>query len=407
MDRIPKIYPGGARVGKEELDAVTTVIETQRLFRYYGPQEGPSMVDAFEASAANRLGVEHVQAVSSACGGLICAFAALGIGPGDEVIVPAFTWVATASAVIGVGAVPIIAEIDESLTLDPEDVVSRITNRTKAIAIVHMRGGSARLKELLKIAKEHRIVVIEDTAQAFGGTYGGKSLGTFGDVGVFSLQFNKIITAGEGGLVVTQNRQLWERVAMVHDVVGGLRNGIPDELAIPGLNFRMGELQGAVANAQMGKLDGILTDMRLRHRMISERIAPHVEERGGHFRFQPDPEGDTGLSLTFFLPTIDEARFAVDALLAEGLPVMNLYRDKVDYHVASDWVSILAKRSWSNSGAPWSNGLPSPEYTRDDWPRTLDILWRSVHLDVSPDLTMSQVDQICEGFKKVLLSGSL
>jgi dTDP-4-amino-4,6-dideoxygalactose transaminase len=396
------MYPGGARVGAEELAALTEVVRTQRLFRYYGNQPGASMVEEFENRAAQRLGASHVQAVSSACGGLLCAFAALGVGPGDEVIVPAFTWIATASAVIGVGAVPIIAEVDATLNLDPADVERKITPRTKAIAVVHMRGGAARMSELLAISRRTGVPILEDAAQAFGGSYLGQSLGTLGKVGVFSLQYNKIITSGEGGLVVTGDGEIWKRVAMVHDVVGALRNNIPDEHSIPGLNFRMSELQGAVAVAQLGKLDSILADMRSHHAAIRAGIQDKVAAAGGSFREQPDPAGDCCICLCFFLPKVSEARRVVESLEEVDIPAMNLYRDETDYHVASDWAPVLRKTSWSSAGAPWAHHPNPPNYTRDDWPQTLDLLRRSVHLDISPDLTEEHIENIVTAIRRAL-----
>ena len=159
----------------------------------------------------------------------MCGGAGIGLGPGDEVIVPAYTWIAPVSSVAMLGAVPILAEVDETLNLDPTDVARKITPRTKAILAVHMRGAPAQMDELQTLAQARGLRVIEDVAQADGGIYRGRRLGTLGDVGCFSLQFNKIITCGEGGVVITADETVRERALMLHDTVGGPRNNIPQE----------------------------------------------------------------------------------------------------------------------------------------------------------------------------------
>ena len=224
---LPRMYPGGMRIGREEEEAVLEVLRSKRLFRYYGPTPGPSKVTELEEAFAAVIGTKHCAAVSSGSAALMCALAGLGVGPGDEVIVPAYTWIASASAVVAMGAVPILAEVDESLTLDPMDVRRKISPYTKAIIPVHMRGAPSQMDELMAIAREHKLPVLEDVAQADGGSYHGQRLGSVGDVGAFSLQFNKILTCGEGGMVTTNDDDILRRVLMYNDVVGGQRNNVP------------------------------------------------------------------------------------------------------------------------------------------------------------------------------------
>ena len=208
---LPRMYPGGMRIGREEEEAVLEVLRSKRLFRYYGPHSDRSRVSELEEAFAAVMGVQHAAAVSSGSAALMCALAGLDVGPGDEVIVPAYTWIASASAVVAMGAVPILAEVDESLTLDPADVRRKITRFTRAIIPVHMRGAPSQMNELMAIAREHNLPVLEDVAQADGGSYQGKRLGSIGDVGAFSLQFNKIITCGEGGMVTTNDDGILRR----------------------------------------------------------------------------------------------------------------------------------------------------------------------------------------------------
>jgi dTDP-4-amino-4,6-dideoxygalactose transaminase len=360
-------------------------------------------VAELEEAFAAVMGVQHAAAVSSGSAALMCALAGLGVGPGDEVIVPAFTWIATASAVVAMGAVPIVAEVDESLTLDPADVRRKISRFTKAIIPVHLRGVPCQMDELMTIAHEHELPVLEDVAQADGGSYHGQRLGSIGDVGAFSLQFNKIITCGEGGMVTTNDDGILRRILMYNDVVGGHRNKIPADEILPGINFRMSELQGAVALVQLGRLDDLLRDMRRRNAEIRDGIAEVAQQRGVEFRRSNEPDGDTGIALIFFVPTPERAAFITEALEAEGVDASVLYRpDKVDYHIYAHWSPILGQRTWSPNGGPWRWHEGKVDYSPDMCPRTLDLLGRAVHLDVSPDLSDQNVAEFVAAVNKVL-----
>lgn len=401
--KLPQMYPGGMRIGEEEEQAVLEVMRSQRLFRYYGPNPGPSKVAELETQFSAVMGAQHSLAVTSGSAALICGLAALEIGPGDEVIVPAYTWIASAEAVMAVGAVPVVAEVDESLTLDPADIEKRITPRTRALLPVHMRGAPSRMDELMAVARRHNLGVIEDAAQADGGSYHGQRLGSIGDVGAFSFQFNKILTSGEGGMLITNDLKLFQRAVMVHDVIGGQRNNIPAEEILPGLNFRMNELQGAIMLVQLGRLEGLLREMRHNKAMLKGALQDVAKRKGLTFRILNDPEGDAAIAMVLYAPSAERADAINKALRAEGMPSSVLYYpDRVDYHIYPHWSPIVNKRTWSPMGGPWRWHEGEMNYGVDQCPRSLDLLGRAVHVDISPDLTNENVEEMAEAYNKVL-----
>jgi 8-amino-3,8-dideoxy-alpha-D-manno-octulosonate transaminase len=381
----PPMFPGGMEVGKEELEALARVIESKNLFRYYGVGEGPDEVLSFEREFAQHMGSKHALCVNAGSSALICVLIGAGVGEGDEVIVPAYTWNATPNAVLATRALPVLAEVDESLTLDPADVERRITARTRAILPVHMRGAPAAMDELVAIAKKHDLVLIEDVCQAAGATYRGRRLGTFGDAGAFSLQFNKIITTGEGGVLITDRDDLLDVALDVHDCANSVRRGV----GLPkfaGYNFRASELTGAMARVQLGRLDGLLERMRANHARLSAQVGglPGLELRRGN-----DEDGDAGIALIAFAENAARAADAVVALNAEGVLAMQIYSPATpDLHVYPFWAPVLAALDAAGADAP-------------DCPRTLDLLERSSHSDVSPLCEEQDLDEIAFAFEKV------
>lgn len=399
----PPMYPGGMMIDHEEEEAVLEVLRSKRLYRYYGRERGPSKADQLEQAFAAHMGTRHALAVTSGTAALVCGLQGIGVGPGDEVIVPAYTWMASAAAVLAVGGVPVLAEVDESLTLDPEDVQSKLTSHTRAIMPVHMRGVPCHMDELLGIARQHGLMVIEDTAQADGASYKGKRLGSLGDVGCFSLQFNKIITAGEGGMVITDDDRVWKRARMFHDPIGGFRGGFSRDEIIWGVNFRMPELLAAVALVQLRRLEGLLVAMRTRKRMLMLGVQDVFQRKGVTAQQIPDPEGDAGVALVFFVHEPTTAKRVADALAAENINAMVLFEpDRLDYHVYTHWLPIVDRRTWTAEGGPWRWARRDITYGPDACPRTLGLLGRAVHLDVSPLMTNEDVEETVEGINKVL-----
>ncbi len=402
IEGLPPMFPGGLRIGAEEEAAVLEVLHSKRLFRYYGAVDGPSAVEAFETDFAERLAATHAVAVASGTTALTAALAAAGIGPGDQVIVPAYTWVSTPAAVVAVGAVPVIAEIDDSLTIDVTDAETLINERTRAIIPVHMRGAAADMASVMDLARRHGLLVIEDTAQAMGGQFGGRSLGTIGDLGCFSLQYNKIITCGEGGVVTTHDPDLHTRVQMYHDVAAGLRRESAGSPAFYGITCRMSELQGAVAGAQLRKLDGIIADCRASRATILDLVADEVERLGIRLRADHDPDGDTAIAMILLCPESQTAGALARSLQECGIEADVIYDPEVvDLHMAPFWHPILEARTWSTR-SPWSEQAGAFAYGPERWSGTIDRLGRAVHIDISPDLTSEQVESVAGALREAL-----
>jgi 8-amino-3,8-dideoxy-alpha-D-manno-octulosonate transaminase len=381
------MYPGGMEVGEAELRALERVIRSRNLFRYYGIGDGPNEVSSFECEFAEHMGSAHALCVNAGSSALICALIGCGVGRGDEVIVPAYTWNATANAVLATGALPVLAEVDDSLTLDPADVEGKVTARTKALLPVHMRGNTADLRALGELAARHGLVLIEDACQAAGASFEGRRVGSIGDAGAFSLQFNKIITTGEGGVLITNRQDVYERAIEVHDCAGPVRSG-GDPPHFPGFNFRASELTGAVARVQLTRLDGLLDRMRASH----GRLSAAVEELPGlTLRRSNDAAGDAGIAVIAYAATPALAAEAVDALLAEGVSAERMYSPEVvDMHFYPFWRPVL--------DALAAAGMPAP-----NCPRTLDLLERAVHVDVPPQLEDGDLDGIELALRKVAL----
>jgi 8-amino-3,8-dideoxy-alpha-D-manno-octulosonate transaminase len=400
------MFPGGLEIGAEEKKEVLEVLDSQYLFRYYGPKEMPSKVKRLEEDYGRYLGVKHCLAVNSCTSALISGLVAVGVEPGDEVIVPSYTFFASCAAVVAARAIPIVCEVDKSLTMDPQDLERKITKRTKAIIPVHMRGMPAKMDKIMAIAKKHNLKVVEDVAQANGGSFRGQKLGSFGDIGAFSLQYHKIITSGEGGIVATNGDLLYTRAQAYHDVAACWRKDrfAPPEFAgeiFFGVNFRMSELHGAVALAQFRKLDSIVERMRKNKARIKARMG---RLKGIELREVTDEAGDTAVCLIFYLPEAGAVQGFVEALQAEGVEASGIFNKGIpDWHMYQHWTMLHGKMMHSKKGCPFNCPLsePVPEYKPDSCPQTGHWLGRSVHLDIPPQLTDADCDEIGEAIKKV------
>ncbi|MGH2464726.1 MAG: DegT/DnrJ/EryC1/StrS family aminotransferase [Candidatus Limnocylindrales bacterium] len=372
--------PGVELIGAEETAEVLEVISSGFLSRY-GPSDNPAFgakVHRIEGEVAKLAGVRFGLGLSGGgSAGLWITLLSLGVGAGDEVIVPGFTFVASISAIVYTGATPVLAEVDQSFDLDPVDVEARITPRTKAILVVHMLGGPAKLAELKAIADKHGIPLVEDCAQAFGASYRGVGVGGIGAAGVYSFNEYKTITCGDGGMIVTDDEELYERAFAMHD-----QGHAPDRLESKyaprpflGMNFRMTELSGAVLLAQFRKLDTITSHLRANKAIVQEFLE---EEPAIEFRTLPDPDGDLATHLVVVLPSADVA-----TKVAKEVGSITL--SESGWHVYSRMNHVLERRTVTGKGCPFNcdiAGHSHGDYRIGMLPQTDALLERSISIGI-------------------------
>jgi 8-amino-3,8-dideoxy-alpha-D-manno-octulosonate transaminase len=336
--------PGWELIGKEEKEALDEIFDKSNgvLYRYGLDQRRNNIFRAkeFESNLAQKLGVKHCLFVCNGTAALKIALIAMGVKAGDEVITQSFTFVATAEAVLELGAKLVITEVDKSLNMDPQDLKRKITGKTKVIIPVHMSGVAAEMDEIMAIAKQKNIYVLEDSCQALGGKYKGKYLGTIGNAGAYSLDIGKIITAGEGGVLVTNDDNIYLKAKEYSDHGHQDKVGVPrgeDTHADWGFNYKVTELQGAVALAQLKKLDYILETQKKNKKIIKDALR---NINGIEFRQLPDEEGDAGDTLIFFVENKEKALGFAKKLKERGLGTKNL-PDALNWHFACNWQHIF------------------------------------------------------------------
>jgi dTDP-4-amino-4,6-dideoxygalactose transaminase len=376
-----------------------------QLARYYNPR--PSRTAALEAYARQVFGVNYALGVNSGTSALMAAYVACGIGPGTEVIVPGYTFYATAAAVVAAKAIPVIAEIDDSYTLDPEDVERKITPRTKAIVPVHMAGVCANMDAIMDIARRHDLIVIEDNAQSCGGKYKGRYLGTIGNMGCFSLSSYKVVGAGEAGLVLTNDEWLYTRAQSQHDTAACWR---PDRYAkerrpgelFCGENYRMSEMEGAVNLVQLGQMEAQAQRYNTAMRSVLAGLEqfPRTKPRRSN-----DPAGDLGYVIILVAENREAAGKLAEALKAEGVPAgARGTRSSRDWHIYSYWEQILEQKTATPEGCPFTCPYydgPLPDYSPDMCPRAADLFDRAVYISVNQWWTEKDCHSVAAAINKV------
>lgn len=385
--------------GDEEVEAALEVLRSRSLFRYYGPKLLKKVED-FEAAMRELTGSRYALGVSSGTAALQAGLVGVRVEEGDEVIVPAITFIATVSSVVWARAVPVFADVDESLNMDPAGFEASITDKTSAVIPVHLANVSADMDAINEIARRRGVRVLEDAAQAAGVSYKGRSVGAIGDAGAFSLQLEKNITSGEGGALVSDDWNVFDRAARYQDQGGqfttskGEVRGETSGEPFLGANLRMTEIAGAIASVQARKLPAQIEAARRAARRVREGLA----DVGLQWRRMPDPEGEGG-SVMFFVESASKAAAFVKALLAEGIPAGRMYGGRPVYLNPA----VLARRTPWERGCPFNCPLHPTDRTYHEGlcPQAEDLLGRSVLVAVGPRMSDDDVADAIRGVRKV------
>ena len=392
--------PGTELFGDEERREVLEVLETGILFRYGHDDQrlGRWKAREMEACVRDYTGARHALAVSSGSTAVACALAAAGIGHGDEVIVPPFTYLATIEAVLLAGGLPVFAEVDDTLCLGADGIRAALTPDTRAVLLVHMCGAAADMDPILELCRERDLVLIEDAGQALGAWYHGRSVGLFGATGAFSFDFFKITTAGEGGVLRHGRRGAVPAGGQYadhgHDHIGSNRG--MENHPILGFNYRISELHAAVGLAQMRKLEDIRSAKRANKSVLRERVA---DLPGLAFRRVPDPDGDSGTFLNLLLPDRETAERAVESLRAENVPGINYWFTNM-YHFINQWDHVKNL----DSAAPLAiHSLGAPQdYHALELPRSQNVIGRLISIGIGCGWEPERTERIGDDLRAAL-----
>ena len=408
---LPWEQPGAHWMGREELDLVTQVVKARSPFRYYGP-DLQHMVDRLEEAYRDALGRNYALAVGSGTAGLNVALAALGVGPGDEVLLPGYLWVSCISVIVRLGAIPRLVDIDETFCMDPADLRRKIGPHSKAVMLVHMSGAPGRVDEIARIAREAKLKLVEDCAQSNGASFRGRPTGTFGDLAVFSFQLNKNMSSGEGGMVVCDDEHLYKRCFASHDLgyardASGRLDTSDERYQLWGVGSRMSELTGAMALAQFGKLPQITGAMRAAKWKIRNAL---TDLPGLRFREIVDPAGDSGPFMITIHRTPEICQRFTEALQAEGIrgvegSLVCVTMKEWGLHWYFNNLSLVGRRSFTEEGWPWTHPANAFAADYDYAPGALpvcdDLAARSALLAIPSCLSDQDVRDIIAAFSKV------
>ncbi len=392
--------PGFEIFGDEERKEVLDVLDTGVLFRYGfdAARKGHWKAKTFEKELSERIGVAHSHLCSSGTSALSIALAACGVGAGDDVIIPPFTFVATFEAILTAGAVPVFAEIDETLCLDPGSIEEHLTPNTKAVMVVHMCGAMARIDEIRALCDRKGLVLIEDACQSIGASFNGKALGSFGHMGCFSFDPVKTITCGEGGAVVTDERSLYDKAHAYadhgHDHIGDDRGA--EDHPVLGYNYRISELNAAVGLAQLRKLDAILSTQR--HNKSAIKTAMGRFPQIG-FRHLPDEAGDSATFLSFMLPSEAKARQTAQDLAKEGVDGCFYWYDN-NWHYLRQWHHL--KEMIVAARLPVQLFENCPDYSQVKLLQSDEIMGRTICMQIKLGWSAEDLQERIDTIERVL-----
>ncbi|MBI4439669.1 DegT/DnrJ/EryC1/StrS family aminotransferase [Candidatus Woesearchaeota archaeon] len=384
--------PGWELIGEEERAAVNDVFDKGGVLYRYGldaKRQKIFRVDELEKQIAKRVNAKYCQCLCNGTAALKACLIAFGVKPGDEVITQSFTFIATVEAIQDCGAIPIITDIDESLNMDPKDLEKKITKKTKVIIPVHMAGVAAKMDEIMAIAKKHNIAVLEDSAQALGATYKGMNCGTIADMGIYSMDIGKVITTGEGGVIVTNDESLWKKAREYSDHGHECNPNLPrgrDTRTISGFNYKMMELQGAVGLAQLKKMDYILKKQR-ENKSALKRKLKHISSI--RFRELPDEAGDAADTLIFFVQNKEKAKEFASKLAEKGIGTKNL-PDAIDWHYAGTWSHIF------NDYAEYKG-----RNLEQLWKQSTDLLRSAIAIPILVNMEPDKIESIAKSMEEI------
>lgn len=390
--------PGTELFGAEERKEVNDVLDTGILFRYghNAQRNGHWKAKEFEEEVKKITGARYAHAVSSGSTAVVTALAAAGVGAGDEVIVPPFTFIATIEAVLFVGALPVFAEIDETLCLSAEGIRKAMTPKTKAVCLVHMCGGMADMDPIMEVVKENNLILVEDAGQAFAASYKGTATGLFGKAGSYSFDFFKIATAGEGGVLVTDDEETYNLADWYsdhgHNHQGNNRGMEPHPVL--GINFRIGELNAAVGLAQTRKVPQIREINRRYKKMLEEMLN---QTEGISFSKLADPEGDSATFLNLMLPDTETARQVADALNEAGVSGFNYWYSNM-YHFINQWDHLKNMQTASRLTVELV-GQPQ-DYKNLQLPKSQEVIGRLISFGIRCTWTEDEVQHLAGEIRK-------
>lgn len=389
--------PGTELFGAEEKKEINDVLETGILFRYNHDHLRNNIWKAkdFEAEVRKFTGANYAHAVSSGSTAVATALAAAGIGAGDEVIVPPFTYIATIEAVLFVGALPVFADIDETLCLSPEGIKAVLTPKTKAICLVHMCGGMADMDPIMEICKSNNLILVEDAGQAMGASYKGTSVGLFGKAGCYSFDFFKIATCGEGGVLVTNDEQVYRYADSYsdhgHDHIGNNRG--MEQHPILGFNYRISELHAAVGVAQMRKVEHIRAQNQKNKRYLTEQLS---QTEGLGFAKIVDADGDSATFLNLLFQDTETASAFVGSMNAAGVGGFNYWYTNM-YHFINQWDHIKEMKTASKLAVEVL-GAPQ-DYKNLQIPNAQAVIGRLVSFGVRCTWSTEELDALAATIK--------
>lgn len=392
--------PGFELFGDKERKEVNDVLDTGVLMRYGfdGMRNGHWKAKALEKALAEKIKSNYVQLVSSGTAALTVALASAGVGAGDEVIMPTFTFVASFESILAIGAIPILVDVDDTLTLNPEAVESAITEKTKVVMPVHMCGSMADLKALKALCDTHNLLLLEDACQAIGGSFEGKPLGSYGDLGCFSFDYVKTITCGEGGAVVSNNSKYIQNADHYsdhgHDHIGDNRGA--ESHPFLGYNYRISELNAAVGLAQIDRLDEFLAIQKKNYTILRNALEAIPEVS---FRRVPIGGEESYAFLSFFMIDEDLAKKVHAALGNGGVDVCFYWYDN-NWHYYKKWEHLTNLKSLGKLPQEVYNQLP--DYSKSDFSKSDHWLGRNISCLIKIGWTEEEVQQRAQKMVEII-----